>query len=636
MDPFTIVTEGLRKIFELREAIKRQKRVNHQTYMRLMQICVELQLSEQPLQSNATLQHSETMLKFAKAVDRFLKYLQKYRAMHRIGRVFRYSEMEEEQLDIVDEIDQLFKMLNLATFVTVTNLEASQNSRAARFLAKLEHMHGDIRLTHDQVQAALQQLVEKRNVEIANQKALVVPAPERKASNPSKVARPSVLARQPPIRAHDLEDHVLTQKPAETNAPLLETIEEKLPIEPKMRRTSPVTHEVALAIPKAVPEDNAIRALAEQQPSEVELSPASEENALIAQKRILDPETVAGEQNPPTIVPEEQAATFQTLAAVDNTRDNLMEEKTPVDPEKSMASVELEERAVEPEPEPSVVDGAGEKVMVNWNTLMRQITSSTEAQPTAPEPARKQRTSLLDNVSVPSIIQKLGSGQATAFQQEQSLLLLITKCASNSNGVQVYKAGGMQVLERLVQDGESALVQLYALHCLSWFTFSYSKMREADFMRLRGCVRQATQRDTLSALHELQDRDDNVKEAAVIRCSCLATSGNGDNLRRAGVLPLLVGLLTTGSANQKLWAAETLGTLASNSDESCAEIAREGGIPPLVTLLRSGSDMHKQEAAYALGSMAANDDETRAKIAREGAIPPLVAFVKAVTDAQNH
>jgi hypothetical protein len=198
MDPFTIVTEGLRKIFELREAIKRQKRVNHQTYMRLMQICVELQLSEQPLQSNATLQHSETMLKFAKAVDRFLKYLQKYRAMHRIGRVFRYSEMEEEQLDIVDEIDQLFKMLNLATFVTVTNLQASQNSRAAGFLAKLEHMHGDIRLTHDQVQAALQQLVEKRNVEMANQKALVVPAPERKASNPSKVARPSVLARQPP------------------------------------------------------------------------------------------------------------------------------------------------------------------------------------------------------------------------------------------------------------------------------------------------------------------------------------------------------------------------------------------------------------------------------------------------------
>ncbi|OWZ18513.1 hypothetical protein PHMEG_0007388 [Phytophthora megakarya] len=225
--------------------------------------------------------------------------------------------------------------------------------------------------------------------------------------------------------------------------------------------------------------------------------------------------------------------------------------------------------------------------------------------------------------------------QATPQQKEEALLDLLRKCITNSNRKQVYKTKGIPVLKSLVRNSESFFTQLYALHCLSWFTFSYSKVRESEFVELQSCVRQPTHPEILSLLHELQHEDDDVKEVAVLQCSCLATRGDGDALRRVGVLPPVIEQLKNGTSNQKLWAAETLVTLAGEDDDENSEaIMRGGAIPPLVALLRSGTDMQKQEAAYALGNLA-NNEMNRAKITREGAIPPMVAFVKAVTDAQN-
>ncbi|POM59221.1 hypothetical protein PHPALM_32083 [Phytophthora palmivora] len=52
------VVQGLVKIFELREAIRHQRRVNRQTYLQLIEIHVELQLLERngPLQDNRGVQ----------------------------------------------------------------------------------------------------------------------------------------------------------------------------------------------------------------------------------------------------------------------------------------------------------------------------------------------------------------------------------------------------------------------------------------------------------------------------------------------------------------------------------------------------------------------------------------------------
>ncbi|GMF43395.1 unnamed protein product [Phytophthora fragariaefolia] len=230
---------------------------------------------------------------------------------------------------------------------------------------------------------------------------------------------------------------------------------------------------------------------------------------------------------------------------------------------------------------------------------------------------------LLDKASVPLLIRLLGSDDATVQQKEEALLDLLGKCVTNSNRVQVYKTKGIPVLAKLVREGETFFTQLYALHCLNWFTFSYSKMRESEFEMLYNCVREPAHTEMLSLLHDLQSGDEEVQERAALQCSCMATRGAGDALRQVGVLPLLIGLVKDGTANQKLWATEALLTLASDNDDNCVAITRGGAIPPLVSLLRSGTDMHKQEAAYALGNLAANNEVNRAKIAREGAIPPM-------------
>ncbi|POM58954.1 Hypothetical protein PHPALM_36332 [Phytophthora palmivora] len=420
------VVQGLVKIFELREAIRHQRRVNRQTYLQLTEIHVELQLLEcnGPLQDNAILRRNAIVKKFSTTVNNFSRYLQKYNDLNRFIRFFKRSEMENERQLIVAEIDQLFRMLGLATSVTVMNGNTSAAKNAVKFLSKLEDVHADVKLTHDQVQAVLLGLVEKRKNDEA-------------------------------------------------------------------------------------------------------------EKELVAQKPVL----------------------------------------------------------------------------------------------------KRSSAPALDNCSVPLIMETLASRQAT--EKELALLALIRKCVTSNSRVQVYQADGIDLFARLIREGNSFFTEMYALHCLSWFTFIYSKMSDAEFEILRGCIREATQPEVQSLIRDLKYGDEQEKEDASILCSCLATRGDGDRLRNAGVLAPLVALLMNGTSNQKLWSAETLGTLASNNNENCVAIAREGAIPPLVSLLRSGTDMQKQEAAYGLGNLAADNDEIRATISREGAIPPLVTFVKATTDAQN-
>ncbi|EGZ29015.1 hypothetical protein PHYSODRAFT_476212 [Phytophthora sojae] len=482
MDLALNIVDILRQIYELRDAIRRQRHVNRRTYLRMMEIYVELQ-SSGGIQTNATLARTATLDKFSAAVTKFLLYLQKYHDMHRVVRLFKFTTMEEQRLRIVDEIDQLYRMLNLATVVAVLDGAAAASSNAARLFAKLEDMHGDIKLTHDQIHAAL--LADKQQVVVARKRILTDQEP---------TASRRVLVRQGPI---------LTK----------------------------YAHEIG---------------------------------------------------DDPTL------------------DDDEMEEKSPVQ---------------------------AEKVAVKKREVKRSVVCDEEEEKLPPVDTKAQ-------VEV-STADLLGADDTTAQQKEDLVLDLLRKCVTNSNRVQVYKIKGIPVLTNLVRHGETFLTQLYALHCLSWFTFSFSKLRESDFMELNNCVREPSHEERLSLLHDLQSDDDEVKERAALRCSCVATRVAGDALRQVGVLPLLIGLLKDGTDNQKLWAAEALVTLASDDDENCVAITRGGAIPPLVLLLRSGTDMHKQEAAYALGNLAANNEVNRAKIAREGAIPPMVEFVKSVTDAQN-
>ena len=67
-----------------------------------------------------------------------------------------------------------------------------------------------------------------------------------------------------------------------------------------------------------------------------------------------------------------------------------------------------------------------------------------------------------------------------------------------------------------------------------------------------------------------------------------------------GGIPLLVALLTSGTAQAKGNAAAALCALARGSDANQDAVIDAGGIPPLAVLLTSGTDQAKQNAAGAL------------------------------------
>ncbi|KAL4133852.1 hypothetical protein PRIC2_004168 [Phytophthora ramorum] len=620
MDTVTTVAKCLNKIFELRAAIRHQRHVNKKTYLRLTEIFVEIQVLKRDgsIQENAMLRRTAIFQKFEAAALKFVKYLQKYNDMHRIVRIFKISEMEEQRLEVVDEVDQLFRMLGLATCATVIKGADTTDKNATKFLAKLEKVHADVKLTHQQVQAALLELVERR---AARRKSMRQPVITQ-----TIVIREGAQAPQESVAVPTAVALVTPESEVVTNAAIAINTN-NVPAEPVSATSTREPVPIPIAVAEAVGENAAVSF--EPEPFQTAAIDTTDVSAEISQEPVLEPST-SGDVG--LFSPELYQTAVIDTAEINPTaaisQESVPEPSTFDEEGETKATASLELKHFE-DADIDIHKGK-EKVSAGQIPVLK-----TPADDVVEDKPSKTQPSLSDSTSVLQLVNSLKSCQLGAHDTEMTVLLLIRMCVSSSNRVQVFKTGGIPMLSRLVRESERYFTQLYALHCLGWFTFSYSKMREAEFEDLQNLVQEAPRREMLRLQRDLEHGDEQDKDIAVIRCSCMATRGDVDSLRCAGILPPLVGLLRDGADNQKLWAAEALATLASNNDQNCVEIAREGAIPPLVTLLRSGTDVHKQEAAYALGILAADNDVNRSKIAREGAIPPMVAFVKAVTDAQN-
>ncbi|KAE8992669.1 hypothetical protein PF005_g18513 [Phytophthora fragariae] len=756
MDVALTVVDALRQVYTLCKTIYRQRHVNPLTYMQMMEIYVVLHSSE-GVQVNDVLQRTAAVEKFSAAVNKFLKYLEKFNDMHRIVRLFKFSEMEEQRLEIVEEINQLLKMLNLASAVTVMDGAVAASRNNAWIRKKLKAMHGDIKLGHDQIlknlqakhkldMAQRQQLVDREHVlegrnadadrilvhqvsilapyEVYEQDAVEAeshstvatvestdtreeevllgdntvtevalsavsddvqeasPLGAKSEVEPSTVDVVAEILEAPLNQtgaSDDEEKELSTQQLTLMQSDADEAIEEleMEPSEPVIQRSIDEVIEEEEEEEEAsdrmyFPTQDTVNPLVvENEEQEGEPSdPSDQQPVEVADDDEINEEPGAMEDNADGVIEmketeEEDELTDQRTddlgdgtsnqlsAPMQNTTGKDAEEGEPNnDPVALMRGItdevfeeekaqqltgSVDEVVDEPswdQPDEVIEDDERDESSCQNSARSSGATDCTDVE-MEDLPFEENGEVLSGNSSVPLFIQRLSSDETTAQQKEEVLLDLLRMCVTNSNRVQVYKTKGIPVLSRLVREGETFLSQLYALHGLSWFTFSFCKLRESEFESLLGCVREPTHTEMLSLLHELQSDDDEVKERAALQCSCMATGGAGDALRRVGVLPLLVGLLENGTANQKLWATEALVTLASDSNGNCVAITRAGAIPPLVGLLRFGTDMHKQEAAYALGNLAANNDENRAKIAREGAIPPMVEFVKSAADAQN-
>ncbi|ETI49083.1 hypothetical protein F443_06995, partial [Phytophthora nicotianae P1569] len=453
MDLALTILDGLRQIYGLRDAIRRQRHENRKTYLRMMEIYVELQLSA-PLQENPTIQRTNAIEKFASAVDSFSKYLRKYHDMHRVVRMFKHAKMEEKRQKIASEIDQLFRMLNLAATVTMMNEQATASSNAAKLFAKLEDMHGDIRLSHDQIHAAL--LADRQQLELVKEEKVLDergPAVEKRAATRVReeryLAQSKSIDKKPPA--------VIVESAVVKNVEEYPTAEMTLDNELEEKA---LPNEFLLM--QDTTEDTVRSSALDESGDDVD----AEEKALVITKYELDQSTanvVVGA----TVVPVQKielAGLKQTSAGDD------AEDKTPTGEEPALME--------------NVVD---------------QVDEEKEAPPQSP----LSSSTPLDESSVPRLIQLLGSDHTTEQQKERALLHLMSMCVTSSNRVQVYKTKGIPVLTDLVHNSDNFFTQLYALHCLSWFTFSYSKMSESAFMKLQECAREPTHSEILSILHEL-------------------------------------------------------------------------------------------------------------------------------------
>ncbi|ETO77813.1 hypothetical protein F444_07058, partial [Phytophthora nicotianae P1976] len=396
MDLALTILDGLRLIYELRDAIRRQRPENRKTYLRMMEIYVELQLSA-PLQENPTIQRTNAIEKFASAVDSFSKYLRKYHDMHRVVRMFKHAKMEEKRQKIASEIDQLFRMLNLAATVTMMNEQATASSNAAKLFAKLEDMHSDIRLSHDQIHAAL--LADRQQLELVKKKKVVNergPTVEKFAAIEVGEVRPASF--------------VETDTPAVTDEkPALKYIEEyptaEMTLDDELEEKALPNESLLM---QDTTEDTVRSSALDESGDDVD----AEEKAPVITKYELDQSTanvVVGA----TVVPVQKielAGLKQTSAGDD------AEDKTPT----------------------------GEKP-----ALMENVVDQVDKEKEAPPQSPLSSSTPLDESSVPRLIQLLGSDHTTEQQKERALLHLMSMCVTSSNRVQVYKTKGIPVLTDL-------------------------------------------------------------------------------------------------------------------------------------------------------------------------------------------
>ena len=160
-------------------------------------------------------------------------------------------------------------------------------------------------------------------------------------------------------------------------------------------------------------------------------------------------------------------------------------------------------------------------------------------------------------------------------------------------------------------------------------------------------VRRVTARDVQAAgslraliqklVAELRNAPMVTKEHAAALLDSLSKQGTGLDAKqteenavliaRAGAIPPLVSLVSTGSTIAQVHACGTLATIADGQPDFQAHIFEAGGVPALVHALRKGDAMTQQLAVFALASVSQLRLSQEAIVKAPGAVAALVALL---------
>ena len=123
-----------------------------------------------------------------------------------------------------------------------------------------------------------------------------------------------------------------------------------------------------------------------------------------------------------------------------------------------------------------------------------------------------------------------------------------------------------------------------------------------------------------------QGIDDAKMHAAVCVANiCAGASSVQDDVGRAGAVPLLVAMLTSGKIQSS--AAFALAQLSAGHAVNKEAIAREGAIAPLLQLLSGASVAAQCHAATAIAELSEENGEVQQSVAKAGGIFPLLSLL---------
>ncbi|KAG6958759.1 hypothetical protein JG688_00010372 [Phytophthora aleatoria] len=535
--------------------------------------------------------------------------------------------MEEKRQKIASEIDQLFRMLNLAATVTVMNDQASASSNAAKLFAKLEDMHGDIRLTHDQIHAAL--LVDKQQLELVKNK---VPA-ERERTLEKKTTN-RVLVRQTPM----LKKH---SPPMVDDEPVLKesVVGEKLTVETKPSPADNVLEEKALSKESKLMQDGE---------SQLDEDAESEEKAPIE----LDQTTSADDDV------EDEKPIGQELTLMDNMVDEVVdgEEKETVETSPSPLEDSSVPRLIQLLGSDQSTEQQKERALLhlmcmcvtNSNRVQVYKTRGTpvltdlklwaaEALVTLASDSDANCVEITREGAIPPLVTLLRSG--TDMHKQEAAYALGNLAANNpASRAKIAREGAIPPMVAFVKAVTDAQSQ-WAVYALGFLSLSNEENRvliaqEGAIPPLVELLRTGTQGAIAPLIELLHAGTEMQKQRAAFALGNLACDNDTATNLDEAILPL-VELIRTGSDTQKEDAAYTLGNLAANNIDRRVEIGRKGAIPPLVQLLKTGTGDQKQWAAFALRCLAYENDSNRVEIVEEGAIEALTALMEDGTEEQK-
>ena len=119
--------------------------------------------------------------------------------------------------------------------------------------------------------------------------------------------------------------------------------------------------------------------------------------------------------------------------------------------------------------------------------------------------------------------------------------------------------------------------------------------------------------------------DAKMHSASCIANICAAASSAQDDVARAGAIPQLVAMLTSGKTQSS--AANALARLSAGNTANKEAIASEGAVAPLLQLLNGANVAAQCHAATAIAELSEENAEVQQSVAKAGGIFPLLSLL---------